>query len=247
MIYEVNTAIWLADLSRAAGQRVTLADVPASAWDEVTPAGVDAVWLMGVWERSPAGLRAANANAALQASFRDALPDLRPDDVVGSPYCVRRYVVDASFGGPEALAWHAPCWPPAASGCCWTTCRTMSRRPPLGDEPAGTVRQRRRGRHRGRPGGLGTGRRAHPGPRPGPVLPAVARCRAARCVLARPARGGRGDPDGHRRAVRRNPMRHGHADDQRRVRQDLGGRTGAERRDSAAVIAGCAAVTRRPC
>src|SRR5215470_10576118 len=104
VIYEVNTAIWLSDLSRAAGRQVTLADVPASAWDEVTPGGIDAVWLMGVWERSPAGLELANANAGLQASFREALPDLRPDDVIGSPYCVRQYVVDASFGGPAALA-----------------------------------------------------------------------------------------------------------------------------------------------
>ena len=78
--------------------------LPASAWDDVTPAGVDAVWLMGVWDRSPVGLELADANAGLQASFRDALPDLRPDDVIGSPYCVRRYVVDALFGGPQALA-----------------------------------------------------------------------------------------------------------------------------------------------
>jgi len=104
VIYEINTAIWLGDLSRAAGWQVTLADVPASAWDDVTPAGADAVWLMGVWERSPAGLELANANAGLQASFRDALPDVRRDDVIGSPYCVRRYVVDDSFGGPWALA-----------------------------------------------------------------------------------------------------------------------------------------------
>ncbi len=104
VIYEINTAIWLGDLSRAAGRRVTLADVPASAWDDVTPAGIDAVWLMGVWERSPAGLELANANAGLQASVHDALPDLRPGDVIGSPYCVRRYVVDDSFGGPRALA-----------------------------------------------------------------------------------------------------------------------------------------------
>ena len=27
-----------------------------------------------------------------------------PDDIIGSPYCVRRYVVDESFGGPQALA-----------------------------------------------------------------------------------------------------------------------------------------------
>ena len=104
MIYEVNTAIWLSEQSRTAGRPVTLADVPASAWDEVTPDGIDAVWLMGVWERSPAGLELANANAGLQASFREALPDLRSADVIGSPYCVRRYVVDASFGGPRGLA-----------------------------------------------------------------------------------------------------------------------------------------------
>jgi len=104
VIYEVNTAVWLDALSRAAGRRLTLTDVPASSWDEITPVGADAVWLMGVWERSPAGLALANANAGLQASFRDALPDLRAEDVIGSPYCVRRYVADAAFGGRTGLA-----------------------------------------------------------------------------------------------------------------------------------------------
>jgi hypothetical protein len=104
VIYEVNTAVWLDELSRGAGRQLTLADVGGADWDAVTPDGADAVWLMGVWERSPAGLAVANANAELQASFRAALPDLRPDDIIGSPYCVRRYVVDPAFGGREALA-----------------------------------------------------------------------------------------------------------------------------------------------
>ena len=104
VIYEINTAVWLTELSETAGRRLTLADVPAAAWDDVTPAGVDAVWLMGVWQRSPAGLALAMANTELQASFRDALPGLTSADVIGSPYCVRSYVVDASFGGPDALA-----------------------------------------------------------------------------------------------------------------------------------------------
>jgi hypothetical protein len=104
VIYEVNTAVWLGELSRAAGRRMTLADVPGSAWEAIAPDGVDAVWLMGVWERSPAGLACASADAGLQASFRAALPDVRAEDVAGSPYCVRRYTVDAAFGGPEALA-----------------------------------------------------------------------------------------------------------------------------------------------
>ena len=104
VIYEINTATWLGDLSRAAGRRVTLAEVSCEDWDAVTPAGIDAIWLMGVWERSPAGRALANANAGRQSSFREALPDLRPEDVAGSPYCVRRYVVDPAFGGPRELA-----------------------------------------------------------------------------------------------------------------------------------------------
>jgi Alpha amylase, catalytic domain len=104
VIYEINTAVWLNELARTTGRRVTLAGVAAADWDAVTPAGVDAVWLMGVWERSPAGLALANANPELQASFTEALPDLQRADVIGSPYCVRRYVADAAFGGPDALA-----------------------------------------------------------------------------------------------------------------------------------------------
>ncbi len=104
VIYEVNTAVWLAELSRTAGRTVTLASVPDSGWDAVTPAGADAVWLMGVWERSPDGLALANANPGLLESFREALPDLAAGDIIGSPYCVRRYVADERFGGPRGLA-----------------------------------------------------------------------------------------------------------------------------------------------
>ena len=104
VVYEVNTAVWLGELSRTAGRMITLGDVPASAWHTVTPAGVDAVWLMGVWERSLLGLAIANAHPGLRASFHEALPDLRAEDVTGSPYCVRRYAVAEEFGGDEGLA-----------------------------------------------------------------------------------------------------------------------------------------------
>ncbi len=104
VIYEINTAVWLTELSRAAGRPLTLADVAPTDWDAVSPHGVDAVWLMGVWKRSPAGRALADANPELQASFRETLPDLRREDVLGSPYCVRHYIVDEAFGGPEALA-----------------------------------------------------------------------------------------------------------------------------------------------
>lgn len=104
VLYEVDTWPWLQRLSAEAGRTVTLGGVPREAWDGVVARGVDAVWLMGVWERSPAGLALALANEDLVTSFHAALPDLGDEDVVGSPYCVRRYVVDERLGGPAGLA-----------------------------------------------------------------------------------------------------------------------------------------------
>jgi hypothetical protein len=44
------------------------------------------------------------ADEAIQGWLHEALPDLRPDDVIGSPYSVRRYVADQALGGPGGLA-----------------------------------------------------------------------------------------------------------------------------------------------
>jgi hypothetical protein len=104
VIYEVDTAPWLTDVGQRAGAPVTLADVPAAEWDAVTPPGVDAVWLMGVWERSEVGRRLALCSSEHRASFSAALPDVTDEDVIGSAYCIRRYEVDARFGGRAGLA-----------------------------------------------------------------------------------------------------------------------------------------------
>ena len=104
VIYEINTWVWLNELSRKYNRSVTLATVPAEEWSLLSSFGFDAVWLMGVWQRSPAGIAIANRNPDLLTDFRRALPDFRPEDNVGSPYCIRRYVVDEHLGGPEGLA-----------------------------------------------------------------------------------------------------------------------------------------------
>ncbi len=103
-IYEINTAVWLQRLGGDRGRPLQLGEVGAEEWDALAGLPVDAVWLMGVWERSPAGLAIALSNPDVQAGNRAALPDLKPEDVIGSPYCVRDYVVDPRFGGPSGLA-----------------------------------------------------------------------------------------------------------------------------------------------
>jgi hypothetical protein len=104
VIYEINTWVWLNELSRKYHRTITLATVPSEEWDFLTFFSFDAVWFMGIWERSPAGIAVANQNQGLLEDFRRALPDFQTGDNVGSPYCVKRYRVDANLGGPEGLA-----------------------------------------------------------------------------------------------------------------------------------------------
>ncbi len=104
IIYETNTWTWLHDLTQRTGRPISLGSVPPEEWDALAAWRFHAIWLMGVWERSPAGTRIARQHPALQAEYRRSLPDLSLEDIAGSPYCIHRYVVDPHLGGPEGLA-----------------------------------------------------------------------------------------------------------------------------------------------
>jgi hypothetical protein len=104
VIYEINTWVWLNELSWHYGYPIKLGSVPSEEWDSISAMRIDAVWLMGIWERSAEGIRIADENAALQADFRRLMQDYTPADNIGSAYCVHRYAADENLGGPEELA-----------------------------------------------------------------------------------------------------------------------------------------------
>lgn len=104
VVYEINTWVWLGELRRKYGAELTLGSVPAEEWDALATLGMDVIWLMGVWQRSPEGRQIALHNDGLLAEFMRVLPDFLPEDVVGSPYCIRGYEVDERLGGREGLA-----------------------------------------------------------------------------------------------------------------------------------------------
>ena len=103
IIYEINTWVWLDELERRYQRPLTLQTIPAEEWDALGDIGIDFVWFMGVWERSPAGICIARQMPDLQAAYRQALPDYSDQDVVGSPYAIHRYAVDERLGGSDGL------------------------------------------------------------------------------------------------------------------------------------------------
>jgi hypothetical protein len=102
-LYEINTWAWLEQLSGRLCRRIALADVPDSEWATIARLGFDAVWLMGIWQRSPESRRVALEDPANIAGYNEALPGWKPSDVIGSPYAVAQYVPDPRIGTWQSL------------------------------------------------------------------------------------------------------------------------------------------------
>ena len=97
-LYEINTWVWLEQLSAKHGRAIHLGDVPDAEWDAIAKRGFDVVWLMGVWKRSPESRRITLEDPANFQRYDRALPGWKLDDVIGSPYAVTAYVPDPRIG-----------------------------------------------------------------------------------------------------------------------------------------------------
>jgi glycosidase len=103
LVYELNTRVWLRELSARHGRTVTLATVPAEELAPLGTLGFDAVWLMGVWATGPEAVWAARHDSRMREEYERALPDVTDADIIGSPYAVSRYEVAEEIGGPGGL------------------------------------------------------------------------------------------------------------------------------------------------
>ena len=102
-IYEINTWAWLERISARLGRTINLSSMPDAGWDAFARLGFDAIWLMGVWQRSPVSRQINLENPANFPDYDRALPGWKPADIVGSPYAVTQYVPDPRIGTWDSL------------------------------------------------------------------------------------------------------------------------------------------------
>jgi hypothetical protein len=103
-LYQINTRVWLTELSRALGRTATLDDIPDAELDRLASRGFDWVWLLSVWRTGDAGQRISRANPEWRREFEETLPDLREEDIAGSGFAITGYRVHDRLGGDAALA-----------------------------------------------------------------------------------------------------------------------------------------------
>jgi hypothetical protein len=103
-LYQINTRVWLTELSRTLGRPATLDEIPDAELDHAVEKGFHWVWLLSVWQTGAAGQRVSRANREWRLEFEETLPDLREDDIAGSGFAITGYTVHRQLGGDAALA-----------------------------------------------------------------------------------------------------------------------------------------------
>ncbi len=106
VIYEINTWVWLGELGRRYGKSMELATVPEPEWDAIGARGFDAVWFMGVWERSPAGIEISMRIRASSRISAEPSPTLRrPTTSAHRTACAATWSTNTSAGHGD---WRRP-------------------------------------------------------------------------------------------------------------------------------------------
>jgi hypothetical protein len=103
-LYQINTRVWLKQISLEMGRAVTLDDIADRELDRLAAMGFDWLWFLSVWEIGEVGKSISRSHPTWQNDFRNTLSDLSEEDIVGSGFAIRCYKVAEHLGGDAALA-----------------------------------------------------------------------------------------------------------------------------------------------
>ncbi len=103
-LYQINTRVWLTELTRQLEKPATLDDIPDAELDRLAGLGFDWLWFLSVWQTGTDAQQVSRNNPEWRREFQDTLPDLRDEDIAGSGFAITSYTVHQNLGGDAALA-----------------------------------------------------------------------------------------------------------------------------------------------
>jgi hypothetical protein len=68
-LYQVNSRVWLTELSRKIGRTAILDDIPDVELDRIAEMGFDWVWFLSVWQTGLAAQKVSRTNAEWRNEF----------------------------------------------------------------------------------------------------------------------------------------------------------------------------------
>lgn len=103
-LYQINTRVWLTELSQMHGRQATLDDIPDAELDRLAELGFDWIWFLSVWQTGAGAQQVSRSHSEWRREFQETLPDLREEDIAGSGFAITGYTVHVNLGGDAALA-----------------------------------------------------------------------------------------------------------------------------------------------
>ena len=102
-LYEINTRVWLGELSLQLGKQIDLSNIPESEISSIADQGFNYLWMLGVWQTGNIGRTISRSEDGWLKEYKHKLSDFSIRDVCGSPFAIQAYTVHKDFGGDTAL------------------------------------------------------------------------------------------------------------------------------------------------
>jgi len=103
LLVQVNTRVYLTDLSHKLNRKTTLDDIPDSEIDKLAESGFDWIWFLSVWQTGKVGKEVSRQNPEWRKEFNETLPDLEDKDIAGSGFAITSYTISEKLGGEATL------------------------------------------------------------------------------------------------------------------------------------------------
>ena len=102
-LFQINTRVWITEISGRLGRKATLDDIPDNELDRLAEMGFDWIWFLSVWRTGEVARKISRENPEWRHDFQSTLPDLQEQDIAGSGFAITGYNVHPDLGGDEAL------------------------------------------------------------------------------------------------------------------------------------------------
>src|SRR6478609_1519018 len=103
-LYQINTRVWLTELSQDLGRPATLDDVTDAELDRLAEMGFDWIWFLSVWTTGERSRKVSLENPEWRHEFEQTLHNLKKEeDIGGSGFAIADYHAHPNLGGDAAL------------------------------------------------------------------------------------------------------------------------------------------------
>ncbi|WP_055073519.1 alpha-amylase family glycosyl hydrolase [Pseudanabaena sp. 'Roaring Creek'] len=102
-LYQINTRVWLNQISQKTGNKASLDDIPDRELDELADLGFDWVYFLSIWQIGEVGRNISRSNPQWLEEYRETFPEFQNEDICGSGFAITSYTLNSNLGALDSL------------------------------------------------------------------------------------------------------------------------------------------------